>query len=75
MAMVTVEIIGKTAIATILSDTGGEDLEVSFDEGGDYIFLRQENDDGVDVVTLTPMQAMRLMRILELALDDGEFLQ
>jgi hypothetical protein len=73
--MVTVEIIGKTAVATILNDTGGEDLEVSFDEGGDHIFLRQEGDDGADVVALTPMQAMRLMRILELALYEGELLQ
>ena len=70
MAMVTTELVGKTAIVTILNENGGADLEVSFEEGGDHVFLRQETDEGADVIALTPMQALRLIHILDLALED-----
>lgn len=72
MAMVTIEVVGKTSIAKILNDKGGEDIEVSFDEGADYLFIRQERDDGVDVIALTPLQVMYLKRILELSIEDDE---
>lgn len=71
--MVTTEIIGTTAIVTILADKEiGEDIEVSFDENGPLLFIRQQTDVDVNVIALTPLQAYFLRNTLNTVLTGGE---
>lgn len=69
--MITTEISGKTAIVTILTDKeGGEDIEISFEEDAEFLFIRQQTDLETNVIALTPLQADFLKRTLALALEE-----
>ena len=66
---VSVEKSGDTMIVTLL-DTGAaiEDVEISWDEKSDKMFIRQQRGDAnADVVVLSSNQAYNLLRTLEYA--------
>ncbi len=70
--MITTEFSGKTAIVTILTNKpeSGDDIEVSFEEDGDFLFIRQESDVDCNVIAITPLQADFLRKVLSLVLEE-----
>ena len=70
--MITTELSGKTAIITILTNKPdqGEDIEVSFEEDGDFLFIRQESDNDCNVLAITPLQADFLRKVFTLILEE-----
>jgi hypothetical protein len=70
--VITTEISGKTAIVTILTNKpdSNEDIEVSFEEDGEFLFIRQESDMDTNVIAITPLQADFLKKVLSLALEE-----
>jgi len=65
--MITCELLGDTAIFTVLDKNAQiEDLEISADDGSDKVFVRQqwENADKANVIVLSPNQAAATVKIL-----------
>lgn len=72
--MISLEKTPDGAIVTILGSHPHEaELEVSWSENSEYLFVRQEQDDGsVDVLALTPLQAAYLSKVLNFSVMEHE---